>query len=183
MKNHLSYLISAGCCLLLSVSCAKKQDFTQYEDLEITPTAEASLLYVEAPESMINEAQAGVYYTEDFNFDAFAEDFVSDNVLDGVVTYQLENTSSKELEITVEFLDDLGNVLDTEQFHMDPAPTAILDREIAYGGASGRPLDILRNTSGIRVTGRNLGDSTSVSTLPDPKIILRSSAKIRIRLK
>ncbi len=139
-------------------------------------------MYVASTEDFINQSAPGVYYTEDFNFDAFAEAFVSERVLDGLVTYEVENTTSKELEITVEFLDEAGNVLDTETFLIDPAPTGVVRREIAYGGASGRSIEILRNTSGIRVSGRNLGDATSVSNLPDPKIILRSSAQIRIEL-
>jgi len=183
MKNYTTKLISVLCLILTALSCAEKQDFTQYENLEITPTAEASLLYIESPESLINQGSAGIYYTEDFNFDAFEEAFVSDRVLDGTISYEVENTTSKELEITIEFLDKGGNVLDTEFFTVDPAPTAILQREITYGGASGRSIDILKNTSSIRVSARNLGDTTSVSTEPDPKIILRSSAQIRIRLK
>jgi hypothetical protein len=103
--------------------------------------------------------------------------------VDGVITYELENTTSKELEIIFEFLDDSGAVLDTEIFLIDSAPTAVLMREIAYGNATGRSLDIIRNTSSIRVSARNLGDNTSVSNLPDPMIIFGSSAKFRVRLK
>lgn len=108
---------------------------------------------------------------------------MAQRALDGVITYEVENTTSKQLNITVEFIDISGNVLDTESFSIDPTPTAILRREIAYGGAYGRSIDIIRNTSGLRVSAENLGDNSSVSNLPDPKIMLRSSAKIRIRLK
>ncbi len=183
MKRKLLILIPALLFLQWFLGCAEKQDFDQFDDLQVTPTAEAGILYVESPESLINQSVSGAYYSQDFNFDAFAEDFVSERVLDGVVTYEVENTTSKELEITVEFLDEGGNVLDTEMFLIQPAPTAILRRQIFYGGASGRSIDILRNTSSIRVSASNLGDSTSVSSLPEPKIILRSSAQIRIRLK
>jgi hypothetical protein len=165
------------------MGCAEKQDFNQYDDLAITPIAEASIFYLESPESFINDVTSGVYHTETFNFDAFSEQFVSNNVLDGLVTYEAENTTSKELEITVEFLDAGENVLDTEIFLIAPGPTSNMRREIAYGGASGRSIDIIRNTSAIRVSGRNLGDTTSVSPVPEPVVILRSSAQIRIRLK
>lgn len=168
---------------MLLFSCVEKQNFDQYDDLNITPEITSSLVYVESPEEFINN-QAGVdFYTQDINFDAFNEAFIADRILDGSITYQVENTTSKPLEITLNFLDEGGNVLDTEVFDIAPAPTAVLTREIFYGGATGRSLDIIRNTSAIRVTGRNLGDNTSVSSLPDPKIILRSSARFRIRLK
>ena len=183
MKKYSFYHLLVTVFLLTGFACAEKQDFDQYNDLEVTPTAEASILFVESPESLINQSQSGVYYTQDFNFDAFAEEFVSDRVLDGLVIYEVENTTSKQLEITISFLDEGGNVLDTEVFLIDPAPTAILRREIAYGGTSGRSIDIIKNTSAIRLSAQNLGDTTSVSNLPDPKILFRSSAQIRIRLK
>jgi len=183
MKKYPFYLIPILLSLINFFGCAEKQDFDQYDDLEVRPVAEASLLYVETPEILINQITTGAYYSQDFNFDAFGEEFVSERIIDGVITYEVENTTSKELEFTVEFIDAGGNVLDTETFLIDPAPTAILKREIAYGGVSGRNIDILTNTSGMRVTARNLGDNTSVSGLPDPKVIFRSSAEIRIRLK
>ena len=123
------------------------------------------------------------FYIQTFNFDAFEEEFFAENVLDGTITYEVENTTSKPIDVTIEFLDAGGNVLDTENFNVGPAPTAILQREITYGTPTGRPIDIIINTSAIRVTGINLGDNTSVSPLPDPTIFLRSSAKFRIRLK
>jgi hypothetical protein len=164
-------------------SCVEEQNFDQFDDLNITPTLEASILYVESPEEVINDAPGAVWYIQTFNFDAFNEAFFADNVLDGVITYELENTTSKELEIIFEFLDDSDTVLDTENFRIDPAPTAVLRREIAYGNATGRSLDIIRNTSAIRVSASNFGDNTSVSSLPDPMIIFRSSGKFRLRLK
>ena len=170
-------------CIGLCTSCVEKQDFDQYDDISVTPTIEGSVLYVETPERVINQVVGVSFFSQIFNFDAFSEDFVAERVLDGVVIYEVENTTSKELDITVEFLDDADNVLDTENFAIDPAPTAVLRREITYGGASGRSIDIIRNTSSIRVSAENLGDNTSTSNLPDPKIILRSSAKLRIRLK
>ena len=177
------YSIAVVMVLAGLLGCAEKQDFNQFDDLTITPVAESSILYLESPESFINDADPGVYYTKTFNFDAFAEQFVSENVLDGLFTYEVENTTSKELELTVEFLNATGNVLDTEYFLVEAGPTSNLRREIAYGGASGRSIDIIKNTSAIRVTGSNLGDNTSISTAPDPKLIFRSSAEIRIQLK
>ena len=168
---------------LVILSCTDKQDFNQLDDLDITPTMEAPMVFLETPERVINEVPGNMFYTQDFNFDAFSESYVSERILDGVITYEVENTTSKQIDFSISFLDAAGNVLDTENFMIDPAPTAILYREIAYGGATGRSIDIIRNTSGIRVSGQNLGDNTSVSALPDPKIVLRSSAQIRLRVK
>lgn len=181
MKRNVLILLTA---LLLTgfPSCVERQDFDQYDALAVTPTVEASLLYIEAPERVINQISGTDFVQQIFNFDAFAEDFVSENLLDGVVRYQVENTTSKPLELTFELLDEGGNTLDTEAFSIDAAPTPLLVREIAYG-PGGRSIDIIRNTSSIRVTARNLGDNTSTSSLPNPMVILRSSAQFRIRLK
>ena len=102
--------------------------------------------------------------------------------MDGVITYELVNTTSKDIEISIEFLDENGNVLDTEFFQMNAAPTAVLIREVAYG-TTGKSLDVLRNTSNIRLSARNLGDNSSTSNLPDAAIVLRSAGQFRLRLK
>lgn len=168
---------------LILFSCSDEQDFDQFDALNIIPTAEASLVYLEVPEEIINQGSAGTFYIQTLNFDAFEEGFFAENVLDGVITYEAENTTSKPLDITLEFLDESGNVLDTENFMLGPAPTAILQREISYGTPTGRSIDIITSTSAIRITGINLGDTTSVSSLPDPSVFLRSSAEFRIELK
>ncbi|MCW5516771.1 hypothetical protein [Muriicola sp. Z0-33] len=183
MKNISLHSFVLFLCLGLICSCTEKQDFDQYDDISVTPTVEGSILYVETPERIINQIVGISFYSQIFNFDAFSEDFIAERVLDGVVIYEVENTTSKQLNISVEFLDAADNVLDIESFAIDPAPTAVLRREIAYGGTTGRSIDIIRNTSSIRVSAENLGDNTSTSSLPDPKIVLRSSAKFRIRLK
>ncbi len=182
MEKAKKYLLLCFMIVGLLISCVEEQDFNQFDDLEIIPTVEASIFYLETPESLINLSSGLNFYSQTFNFDAFSEEFFSENVLDGVVTYEVENTTSKQLDITVEFLDEAGNVLDTENFPVNPAPTSILQREIAYGGA-GRSIDIIKNTSSIRISGLNLGDSSSVSNLQDPKIILRSSGEFRVSLK
>lgn len=182
MKIVPKFLISAFCALIMFSSCSDEQDFDQIDDLDVIPTAEASLIYVEVPEDVINLGSGINFYSQTFNFDAFEEAFFAENVLDGVISYEVENTTSKPLDITIEFLDAADNVLDIESFTVNAAPTAIINREITYGTPTGRNIDIIRNTTAIRVTGINLGDTTSVSSLPDPNVFLRSSAQFRIRL-
>ena len=176
-------LLAALLSLLVALSCVESQNFDQYEDLSVTPDLEASLLYMEATEAMINESPGVDFLQETFAFTAFSEQYVADHLLDGVLVYEVENTTSKPLQIRIEFLDASSGVLDSETFLVEAAPTAILRREINYGSLGGRNIDILRNTTQLRISATNLGDDSSVSTLPDPKIILRSSAQFRFRLK
>ncbi|MDL5513657.1 hypothetical protein QSE00_17685 [Arenibacter sp. M-2] len=178
MKNK---ILLPAFFLLALYSCIERQNFDQYDDLEIVPTIEASILYLESPERLLNEIPGQNFYSQDFNFDGFSVDAFSDRVLDGFIFYEIENTTSKEMEATVEFLDEGGNTIDTQYFHIDPAPTSLLQLQVAYG--TGRSIEIIKNTSSIQVSVLNLGDNNSVSNLPDPKIIFRSSGKFRLRLK
>ena len=178
MKNLVAYVFF----LLMIFSCAEEQDFDQFNDLSVIPTLASSIFYVESDEATINQAGSNAFYQETFTFEAFSEAFISENILDGVITYQVENSTSKELAILIEFLDAEGNVLDSESFIVDAAPAPVLERQVAYG-PGGKNLDILRNTTNIRVEGQNLGDATSQSTQSQPMIILRSSAAFRLQLR
>ena len=181
MKKIRSYLLATFTFLVL-FSCIEEQDFNQYDDLNITPTFEASVLYVEVPENEINLYTASNTYSKNFNFDAFSEDVFAERVIEGVLTYEVNNTTSKPLEIEVQFLDEAGTVLDTERFQIDPEPSARLQREIAYGPA-GRSIDIVRNTSSITLTATNLGDNTSTSSQTNPMVTFKSSGKFMVSIK
>jgi hypothetical protein len=179
MKDFVSLFLLIALCS----SCMQEQDFNQLEDLSITPTITSSILYMEAAEVQINSVVPGEFYSEEFNFDAFSEDFFADGVLSGVLIYELENSTSKTLEIVIELLDENGNVLDTETILVEPAPPVFIKKvEIAYG-PGGRNIDIIKNTSAIRVSAQNQSDDISVSSEPDPKIILRSSGAFKIELE
>ena len=173
-------LLIFGICL--QFSCSEKQDFSQYEDIGITPSLEASIFFVKVQELLINSAADISFFTQDFNFDAFEEAFFAERVLEGVISYELENTTSKPIQIELQFLDENDVLLDTEVFNMDAAPAALLTREVAYGN-SGKSLDILRNTSKVRLNAANFGDNTSVSGIPGASVQLRSSAQFMLRLK
>ena len=163
-------------------SCSDSLNFNQAEDLIAEPEIEASLLYIETPERIINLATASNFITQDFNFDAFSSNFFAERVIEGTVTYVVENTTSKELVVTVQFLDESGTVLDTEVFSVAAAPTEILEVEIPYGG-TGRSIDIIKNTSSIQVTGENVtGDTTSTSGVPDAKVTLKSKGKFKLSI-
>jgi len=166
----------------LLVSCSEKQDFTQFDDLSITPTLETSIFFVKVQESLINRAVNLNFFTQDFNFDAFEADFFADRVLEGTISYELQNTTSKPIQIELQFLDGNDFLLDTEIFIMDAAPTALLTREVAYGN-SGESLDFLRNTSKVRLNASNFGDNSSVSGISGAAVELRSSAQFMLRLK
>jgi hypothetical protein len=181
MKTTVNLFLGLTLFILL-YSCAEEQNFEQYDDIAFVPEVEAAMLYLETPEEVINEEPGPTFVSVTFDFEAFQEEFVAERLLDGFLIYQLENTTSKPLRFSIEFLNDAGTVLDTETFTLDAAPTAILNREVAYGPA-GKSMDILRNTRTLRINGTNLGDSTSISGEPEPTFVFRSTAKFRIELR
>jgi hypothetical protein len=180
--NRLRHSFLLSILVLLIFACSEKQDFTQYDDLSITPTLETSIFFVKVQESIINRVVDVSFFTQDFNFDAFEEAFFSERVLEGVITYELENTTDKPIEIEIQFLGENDALLDTELFTMPAAPTAVFIREVAYGN-TGKSLDILRNTTNLRLNAVNFGDNSSTSGIPGASIVLRSSAQFMLRLK
>ena len=183
MKRLLSRFLAVPLAFILTLSCSEEQDFNQFDDLTITPTVASSIFYLESTEELINAVPTfPVFYSQEFSFDPFNEQFVADHLLDGMLLYELENTTSKQLTLTIEFMDDANTVLDTETFTIEPEPAPLLTREVAYG-PGGKNLDILTNTTRLRVSGQNLGDNTSVSPIADPTIIFRSAGEFRFRLQ
>ena len=168
--------------ILFGYSCVEEQDFNQFDDLSFAPQFESSIIYVEATEEIINQGTIPTFYSQDFNFNAFSENAFANRVIDGSLTYELKNTTSKPLEIILEFLDDSNTTLDTETFVIDGEPSAILFRDVVYGN-TGKSIDILKNTSKLRVTINNEGDTTSTSTQAEPLFVLKSSGKFSIRVK
>ena len=182
MKRLFLRLLTGPVLFCMLLSCSEEQNFDQFEDLSITPTVASSIFYLESDEETINDVPAGPFYYQTVNFDAFNEGFVAERLLEGTITYEIENTTSKRLEVAIEFLDEGGNVLDVELFDIDPNLTETYTREVAYG-PTGKSLNILAATDGLRISGNNQSDTTSVSTTPEPKVILRSAAEFLFRLK
>lgn len=178
----LRFFCSIPFLLLTFYSCIEEQNFDQTEAIVITPTVEASIFYFETTEQLINDSP-GIFYSNDFNFDAFKTDYFSDKVIEGSISFQLENTTSKPARVTIELVDDDGVVLDTIELDIEAEATETTDVEIFYGGASMRSLDIIRNTSGLRLSADNLGDNSSVSSIANPKLIFRSSARFKVRVR
>ena len=168
---------------LVFLSCTEELDFDQFDDLTVTPTMASGLFYLESTEEFINSLNiTGTFYAQTFNFDPFNEQFVAERLLEGTLSYEIENTTSKRITLLIEFLDDAGTILDVESFVVEPTPSASLIRDVAYGPA-GRNIAILTTTSALRVTGANLSDTTSTSPESEPKIILKSGAEFLFRLK
>lgn len=163
----------------------EQQDFDQVNDLELTPTVTTGLLYFESDEPTINSRgfSGGIpFYSKTTNFEAFNKEFVAENLLEGVLIYEISNTTSKELELDLEFLGDGGNTLHTESFLLLPHPSALLTREVTYG-PGGLDLALLTATGSLRFTVVNWGDDSSISPVEDPKIIVKVAGEFIFQLQ
>lgn len=171
--------------LILSFpSCMEEQDFNQVDDLEVIPTVTTGILYIESDERTINSSGmfGGIpFYSTTIDFEPFNRDFVADNLLEALLVYEITNTTSKELGLELEFLDEAGTPLHKESFTVGAHPSGIQTREVSYG-PGGLDLGILTATSRLRVIVVNWGDATSVSPITDPKLILRSAGEFKIQL-
>ena len=183
MKRLFHSVFLAVSLLFFIASCTEEQDFNQIDDLRVTPTLASGLFYLESDEETINAAGAlSSFYFQEINFEAFNEQYVAERLLEGVITYEMDNTTSKELRIIIEFLDEAGQPLDTEIFTIEANPSETVVREVIYG-PEGEPIEILTNTSSLRITANNLSDDTSVSSAEDPKLILRSGGEFLFQLQ
>ncbi|MFT6795817.1 MAG: ABC-type uncharacterized transport system auxiliary subunit, partial [Maribacter sp.] len=68
--NRLRHSLLLSVLMLLIFACSEKQDFSQYNDLSITPSLETSIFFVKVQELLINSATDISFFTQDFNFDA-----------------------------------------------------------------------------------------------------------------
>ncbi|MEC8831430.1 MAG: hypothetical protein VX772_03650 [Bacteroidota bacterium] len=183
MKRFPQTVFAMAVMLLSALACTEEQDFDQINDLQVTPTLASGLFYLESDEATINSAGSlNTFYYQETNFNAFNETYVADNLLEGTITYEIDNSTSKQLRVIIGFIDDSGNILDVETFDIEAGPTDTVVREVFYG-PGGKRLQILTNTSSLRVSATNLSDANSVSPAEDPKIILRSGAEFLFQLQ
>ncbi|GLU43827.1 hypothetical protein Musp01_14510 [Muricauda sp. NBRC 101325] len=167
---------------LLFLSCVDEQDFDQVNDLTITPTVATGIFYLESDQNTIdNTSSNNVFYSQTIDFEAFNEPYVAERLLEGVLLYEVENTTNKILQLTIEFLDVNGLVLDTEIFNIAAYPSGTFDREVAY--PADKSLAILTNTTDIRLTGLLIGEDTNSMEPADPKIKLRSAGEFLFQLQ
>ncbi|MEP3386199.1 MAG: hypothetical protein ABJN84_16675, partial [Flavobacteriaceae bacterium] len=130
MKRLQVFRLWALLVFVITIGCSEEQDFGQFDDLSVTPTLTSSIFYLESDEAFINTISAtNVFFSQTYNFDAFTEQFVAERLLEGTITYEFENTTSKQLNIVIEFLDEMANILDAETFDIEAMPTQSL-REV-----------------------------------------------------
>lgn len=147
-----------------------------------TPTVTGSILYLEATEALINSSATTPVLVETANFDGFKSEAFAGRVLSGSITYEITNSTSKNLTLIIDLLDDNNAVLDTESITIPANTTSVITREVFYGPPTGRDINNIKNLSAIRTILTNNSDSTSVSSASDPKLIFKSKGEFKLQL-
>ncbi len=96
--------------LILLSSCTKDVDFGQANDLEITPTLEASIIYFNAPATKFyNNGEISV--TQDFVLlDIFNNKFTVDYLTKADFTFETVNTINRTFRLDINFIDINDNL-------------------------------------------------------------------------
>ena len=162
IKRQVLFMLFVFIVQIAFNSCSDEVDFSQADDLVVEPLVASSIFYFESTEDLINRG-TGAFYTQLFEFNAFSQP-LEDRILEGNISYQLQNTTSKPLNVTIEFLNDNGDVLDIENLTIAATPAPNTEVQVSYG-LGAKNIDILINTTQIRVTGINQGDNSSTNPI------------------
>lgn len=179
MKVRVVYLLIPLVVLVLA-ACVKDQDFGQYDDLQVRPTYEASIIYLQTTQQYMDGVASDTLVSQTYDFGGFSDDLVTERLLEGVMVYELTNMTNRPVTLALDYIDAGGNVLDTQTFLMSAAPTAVQYLEVAYGG-SGRNINIIRNTAAIRMSAV-LGSATTTGD-SQAQFTFKTAARFKIEIK
>lgn len=179
-KNRIFWERIVLAILALATSCAPDQNFEILKNPNALESLEGTLINLEAEEHLANQSGSPIIISKNFEIQNFFPSFNTEKAGICVLNYQIENTTSKDVNVIVVFLDRDGAYLDLESFILPTAPTGILNREVTYGTASGKNIDVIKNAVTVKVSVHNMGDRKSVSVLSEPKISFASWATLTL---
>lgn len=106
-------------------ACVSELDFTQGEDFAISPTLDASLIYIEEPASSFLD-ENGLEQTiirDSVNIEIFNDAFTVDNLIKAEFLFEVKNSIHRSYQAQIELL----NEGDVQQHHftflVDASPT------------------------------------------------------------
>jgi hypothetical protein len=102
------------------VSCTKAVDFSQADDLEITPTLESSLIFFnEAANGLLNSGNEITKIQDFIIVDLFNNEFIVDNLVKTDLIFETENTINRGFELQVDFFNELQQLQHTFTLRQD----------------------------------------------------------------
>lgn len=110
--------------LLISASCTEPVDFTQGEDLLLTPVVESSIFFFNADaEDFFVGGMEQSEVSESVDIDIFNNRFITNNIIKLELEFEMKNSINRAYELQLDFLDINKNVLDTFTVNTPASPT------------------------------------------------------------
>lgn len=100
----------------LFFSCSSDLDFDQINDFKLEPVFVANLAHFNVPASQFVNSGSEQTIFDVTNFDAFKDNFFTNNLVKAEFNFEIENTIIRAFTIDVLFLDDNDQILETVTF-------------------------------------------------------------------
>ncbi|WP_338356677.1 hypothetical protein [Yeosuana marina] len=177
------YYIKAFLCVLVCVSCTKDVDFNQFNDLQLTPVFESSLVYIDEPANkfLVNGNETS-YLQDSVNIDFFNDSFVVDHLVKAEFLLETTNSINRRFMVEVDMFDDSNQLQHRFSFSSsespDHSPLVTEHLEVFENDA----LDALKNTTKLVFTLYILpGEPINETTLG--RITLKSKGSFYLKIE
>ncbi|MBD0830709.1 hypothetical protein [Aestuariibaculum sediminum] len=165
--------------MVLQYACTKDVDFDQINDFEINPVFETSFIYLDEPASRFLDNGQEVTFTQDFILVNFFEDEVlNDEVIRIDLNFELNNTISRNFNIQLDFVDQLGQVQHT--FVINQPANSVNSFTETFENST---LDALKNSYQIYFTLQLPPSNNTINQNTPGRIQLQSFAKVYFQIK
>lgn len=176
MKTYILKYILLIAVYFFQTSCTKDVDFSQINDLEISPVIESSLVFLDESANNFIDNGTEIQQVQDFIIiDFFDSEFTVENLIKADFVFETQNTINRGFELQIDFLNNVAELQHTftvtEEASPDNNDTETIYTEIFEGAQ----LDALKNTSILIFTLRML-PGIPINTSTPGSITLKSKA-------
>ena len=117
--------------LLLFVSCVSDVDFDQTQDVTITPTVDASLIFFTIDTSdfeSVDTEEAVITVRDTTRLEFLNDDFIRENLREVTLDFQVDNTFGQSLVNRVAFMNNAGEEQLVVLFEITSSPDGSVQR-------------------------------------------------------
>ena len=160
---------------LMLASCTKAIDFSQVEDLEITPILESSLIFFNEPVNRFLNNGNEITLIQDFVLvEVFNEEIIVDQLIKVEFVFETKNSINRAFELQVDFFDESEQLQHTFTLQQEASINNIEIESSFIEVFENATLDALKRSSVILFTLR---------MLPGEQIDQNSSGRIDFKSK
>lgn len=169
MKNPLLYLkvVALITTFFICVSCVDDVDFDQTQDIVISPTVDASLIFFTIDTSdfeSVDTQEAIITVRDTTRLEFLNDDFIRENLKEVTLNFQVDNTFGQSLVNRAAFINNAGDEQFVVSFEIASSPdgsvqrtefTQVLDEEDiqAISNANQLANEVILTTNGASING------------------------------